>query len=89
MFMQQPSKTIMWVAIYGAAAYGAYYYFFNKKRYAKIIVASGNFGGGVDALANFDKPFLKSWSEASRNGQPIFFFLGKTYNTKGGRAKNN
>ena len=87
--MQQRNKTFMWVAIYGVVAYGAYYYFFNKKRYAKMIIKSGNYGGSEDVLTTFNKPFLKAWSSAANYGQPTFIFGGKTFNTKGGKAKIN
>lgn len=87
MYMQMGNKTIIWVAVYGLVGYGVYNYFTRKKRYAKIIAGSNNYTGGVTGLLNFGTDFLKSWSEASKNNQPIFFLNGKAYNTKGGKAK--
>lgn len=89
MYMQQGNKTLIWVAIYGVIGYGVYKYFFSKKRYANIIASSGNFSSGVSVLTTFDAPFLKNWSTAAKNGQPTFMYNGKTYNTKGGKAKTN
>ena len=82
-------KALIYVAAYAIVGYGVYYYFFSKKRVAKIIADSGNYNLGVDELMNFDTPYLKAWSKAIKNAQESFVLDGKTYNTKGGKIKTN
>lgn len=80
-------KTLIYVGIYAAAAYGVYYLFFSKSALANTIIKSGNYSSPKKDLMEFGANFLKPWAKASKNGQPTFIFQGKTYNTKGGRAK--
>lgn len=40
-----------------------------------------------DFINNADKGYVESWSKALMNGKDTFEFNGKTYNTKGGTAK--
>ena len=55
-------------------------------RLARQIIKDGNFSGGEVALAQFDEPFLKEWAKASRRRNQTFTYLGKVYNTIGGKA---
>ena len=81
------SKTLIYVGIYAVVAYGVYAYLFSKKSYAKIIANSGNYTKGVEELMNFETPYLKAWSKATKSGQASFVFGGSTYNTKGGKKQ--
>lgn len=38
-------------------------------------------------IVTFSQDFLKNWADASVSGAATFQYQGKTYNTKGGRAK--
>lgn len=79
-------KTILWIGVYAAVAYGAYYMFFSKTKYAKQIIQFGNSEGSLDTLKSFDIGFLRSWANASKNNEKTFTYQGKSYNTKGGKA---
>lgn len=80
-------KTLIWIGVYAAVAYGAYYMFFSKKAYAKKIKDAGKYNGTVESLTEFGADFLRSWSKAASKNEPTFTLKGKTYNTQGGKAK--
>jgi len=81
------NKTLLWVAIYGVVAYGAYSMFFSKKAYAKKIIAKGKYTSSIDNLLSFDMGYLRAWSQAAGKNQDSFSYKGKTYNTQGGKLK--
>jgi hypothetical protein len=58
------NKTLLWVAIYGVVAYGAYSLFFSKKAYAKKIIANAKYTSSIDNLLSFDMGYLRAWSQA-------------------------
>jgi hypothetical protein len=80
-------KTIFYIGIYAAVAYGGWYLYNNtKKAYATKILKAGLAGGGEDALLAFDKDYLKEWSIAAKTGAPNFMYKGVNYVSKGGKA---
>lgn len=76
-----------WLLLYGVVAYGGYYYFYDKKRFAKKIASSGMYGGGVTALMTFDRGYLAAWAKGINDGSATFSYKNGTYNTKGGKVK--
>lgn len=84
---KRAGKAIMWIAIYGVVAYGAYHFFFSKNAYAKKIIARGKVQGTLDQLKKFDMGYLRAWSIAAVKNEDTFSFKGKTYLTQGGTAK--
>lgn len=87
------TKNIVYIVGLSLIGYLAYEMFLKEKLNIDLIISSGNFGVGKsksDArkeLKNFDKSFLKAWSDAIKNKQDTFTYLSKTFNVKGGRAK--
>lgn len=81
------NKSIIWIAVYAAAAFGVYQLYFSKDAYAKTIIKAGKYGGSLEALKSFGMNFLRPWAKAAKNNQPTFIFQGKTFNTQGGRVK--
>ena len=79
-------KTLIWIAVYGVVAYGAYYMYFSKTAYAKKIIKAGKYKGSLEDLKSFDMAFLRVWSKAAGQNNPTFDYNGKTYNTQGGKA---
>ena len=79
-------KTLLWIAVYGVVAYGAYYMYFSKTAYAKKIIKAGKSNQSLEDLKSFDMAFLRVWSKAAVQNNPTFGYNGKTYNTQGGKA---
>jgi hypothetical protein len=77
-------KTLIYVGIYGVAAFGIYLAAKNNvvsKRLKSIaLINDAKYKGFEDA-------FLKEWGKASKSGSAEFTYKGKTYITKGGSAK--
>ena len=80
------NKTIIWAVGIGLVGFVFYQTYFSKSSYAKKIVNTGNYSGGVSQLLTFDTAFLRAWSMAARLGEESFSYKGKNYNTKGGKA---
>jgi len=78
-------KAMLYVGIYAVVAYGAYYMYFSKNAYAKVIKKADASTGTLDDLKKFDMAFLRAWSKSAKNNVPTFIFQGKTYSTKGGK----
>lgn len=79
-------KTYLFIALYGIAAYGAYYLFYSKTAYAKKIIKAQKSKGSIDKLISFDMAFLRTWSKSAVNNDTTFTYNGKSYNTQGGTA---
>jgi uncharacterized protein YbcV (DUF1398 family) len=56
-----------------------------KKDDAQVIVDNGH-ASNIEVLRTFDPAFVKAWADASRSGQPQFFYNGFAYNTTGGKS---
>jgi hypothetical protein len=80
-------KTLIYVGVYAAVVYGAYYMFFSKNAYAKKIIMSGMYGRSINDLKGFDYGYLRAWSKSASKNEPTFTYKGKVYLTKGGSAK--
>jgi hypothetical protein len=79
-------NTFIWIAVYGVAAYGAYYMYFSKTAYAKKIIKADKSKQSLEDLKSFDMSFLRAWSKAAGENIQTFDYKGKAYNTQGGRA---
>ena len=79
-------NTFIWIAVYGVAAYGAYYMYFSKTAYAKKIIKADKSKQSLEDLKSFDMSFLRSWSKAAGENIQTFDYKGKAYNTQGGKA---
>lgn len=85
--MNNTTKTIAWSLGIAAAAFVAYTVMKNsKKHHAMTIIKEGYFGGGIDTLMSFDKPFINAWYEAVKKGETYFVYNGLKHNTKGGKS---
>ena len=77
-------KMLMYVGIYGVAAYFIYAMsknnFVSKRLKSIALINDAKYKGFEDA-------FLKEWGKASKSGSAEFTYKGKTYLTKGGTAK--
>jgi hypothetical protein len=80
------NRTLLWIGIYAAVAYGGYYLYFSKDRFAKQIKSLGKSAGTLETLKTFDLGFLRAWASAARKNEPNFTFKGKIYVTQGGKA---
>ncbi|MFY8161475.1 MAG: hypothetical protein ACOVNU_09110 [Candidatus Kapaibacteriota bacterium] len=78
------TKTLMYVGIFGVAAYVVYAISSNNyvsKRLKSIaLINDAKYKGFEDA-------YLKEWAKASKLGSVEFSYKGKVYLTKGGTAK--
>lgn len=87
------SKNISYFLL-GLAAVGIGYYVYQnkfnktklKQSYIDAITSAGN-SQYPAVLATYDFGYLKAWAEATQRGEITFNYQGKTYVTKGGRAK--
>jgi hypothetical protein len=79
-------NTLIWIAVYGVAAYGAYYMYFSKTAYAKKIIKADKSKQSLEDLKSFDMVFLRAWSKAAVENAKTFDYKGKSYNTQGGKA---
>ena len=77
-------KTLMYVGIYGVAAFGIYLAaknnYVSKRQKSIALINDAKYLGFEDA-------FLKEWGKASKSGTVEFTYKGKVYITKGGTAK--
>ena len=90
-------NTVLYI---GIVAVAVYLLMFKKKKsvvggdpvvvrdYALEIIKKGNSIATYQKIVTtFSQDFLKNWADASLNGAETFMYQGKTYLTKGGRAK--
>jgi len=82
-------KKVNWInvgIVLGATYFLVQFFRPRKKQYALSILEMGN-STSYEGLLSFDEPFLKEWAYASNLRMPTFEYQGKTYMTKGGKAK--
>ena len=79
-------NTLIWIAGYGVAAYGAYYMYFSKTAYAKKIIKADKSKQSLENLKSFDMSFLRAWSKGAGENTQTFDYKGKSYNTQGGKS---
>lgn len=80
-------KTLLYVGVYVAVAYGGYYFFYSKNAFAKKIIGAGKYSRSIEDLKKFDWGFLKQWSMAASKNEPNFVYKGVVYLTEGGRRQ--
>lgn len=56
-----------------------------KSNDVDVIISSGSFSN-KNFLLTFDPPFVNAWANAVKANTPTFTYLGKKYNTQGGKA---
>lgn len=66
-----------------------YWYFFIRMTKEKAIytLVEGGMHSNAESLQSLEESYLIAWAKAFKKGQETFQDKGKTYNTKGGRAK--
>ena len=78
------TKTLMYVGIYGVAAFGIYLAaknnFVSKRQKSIALINDSKYVG-------FEDDYLKEWAKASKSNAVEFTYKGKVYLTKGGTAK--
>jgi hypothetical protein len=78
------TKTLMYVGIYGVAAYVVYAIsknnYVSKRQKSIALINDSKYKGFEDA-------YLKEWANASKSSAVEFTYKGKVYLTKGGTAK--
>lgn len=84
--MSKTTKTLLYVAAFGAAAYFVYRHFsMGKQRKANYIFSQGYNKEGIRFLLSLDEGFLEAWYKAAKKSMPTFTYNGLTYSTQGGK----
>jgi len=83
--MNNTTKTIVWIGIYGVVAYGIYYMVKNmhispRQKSVLTILDYKTYDG-------FEDEFLKEWAKGIKDKKSEFIYKGRIYLTDGGRAK--
>ena len=84
--MNSTTKGIVAVAVVGGLGFLAYKLFLQDtpQFYAKKIAEAGKHSNET-FLKTLDKPFLKEWYKAIKDGKDTFVYNGANYNTQGGK----
>jgi hypothetical protein len=85
--MKTGVKIAVGIAILTAGYYAYKKYYQNQTYWAKqVMMYGGTMGGTLEALASFDKDFLKAWADALKAKMATFSLNGKEYWSEGGGA---
>lgn len=86
--MSATMKTVIALVLTGGAIYATYHYLVKPKENKLAYLWENGFSSGpAVALRHFETGFVSAWYDAAKANNQTFDYQGKTYMTKGGRAK--